>query len=137
MKPTTNVKRKCFMISDDRPTELDKSSEYPSDYSEIDSDGDKLSGTSEEEPSIKPTSLEVDEYSLVKFSSKERKCFMISDDRPTELDKSSEYPSDYSEIDSDGDKLSGTSEEEPSIKPTSLEVDEYSLVKFSSKESVL
>ncbi|KAJ8890045.1 hypothetical protein PR048_009551 [Dryococelus australis] len=68
MKPVINVKRKGFMISYDRPTELDKSSEYPSDYSEIDSD--KLSDTSEEEPSIKPTSFEVDEYLLVKFSSK-------------------------------------------------------------------
>ncbi|KAJ8889451.1 hypothetical protein PR048_008950 [Dryococelus australis] len=70
MKLVTNVKRKCFVIYDERPTELDKSFEYLSGYFEIDSDSDKLSDTSEEEPSIKPTSSEVDEYSLVKFSSK-------------------------------------------------------------------
>ncbi|KAJ8892748.1 hypothetical protein PR048_005329, partial [Dryococelus australis] len=49
MKPVTNDKRKCYMISDDMPTELDKSSEYPGDCSEINSDNNKLSNTPEEE----------------------------------------------------------------------------------------
>ncbi|KAJ8884773.1 hypothetical protein PR048_010969 [Dryococelus australis] len=53
MKPVTNFKRKCFMISDDKPTELDKSSVCTSDYSEIDSNSDKLLDTYEEEHSIK------------------------------------------------------------------------------------
>lgn len=66
LKSVFNVKRKCFATSD--VAELGGSSESSSSYSETDSDKD--SDISEEEPGINPTSFEVDDYALVKFSSK-------------------------------------------------------------------